>query len=344
MNFLLHFLLARDDDDLRLGSLLGDVVKGRVERYDHPGTTPRLRTGIQLHRAIDSFSDQHPAVRRSKQRLAPTYGRLSGVIVDVFYDHLLARSWPAHHAQSLPDFTQDVYRTLRANLDRMPAAAHPLVHAMSRHDWLLSYAHIRGIDRALRGMAARAPIARGLATAAIDLERGYAAFAADFDAFLPELQAHAARVLAAPLHHFGTMTDPTKARTNLPPATSVVKVRAMPSEGDALHDTGVMIATRNHDLIREWARRQSAEPATGQETASGQATVDVQDGGARIRLNFPAAASFRPISWDEWFDVFERDQLVFVYEPDDTPTSTFAHHGGSYYRLVPAAEWSGTLR
>lgn len=199
MNHLLHFLLARDEEELRLGSLLGDMVKGRVERYDHPGVTARLRTGIQLHRTIDSFSDQHAAVRRSKQRLAPRYGRLSGVLVDVFYDHVLARTWAAHHPASLPAFTQDVYRTLRSNLPRLPPAVHPLVHAMSRHDWLLAYADIAGIDRALRGMAHRMPIARGIAPAAADLEQQYDAFADDFATFFPELLAHTAAFLDARL-------------------------------------------------------------------------------------------------------------------------------------------------
>jgi acyl carrier protein phosphodiesterase len=190
VNHLLHFLLAGDDEDLRLGSLLGDVVKGRVARYDHPGANERLRAGIQLHRTIDSFSDQHAAVRRSKQRLAPRYGRLSGVIVDIFYDHVLARTWPMHHPQPLPAFTQDIYRTLRTNLSRLPAQVHPLVHAMSRSDWLLAYAEIDGIDRALRGLAHRSPVARGLAPAAAELDRHYEAYAADFEVFLPDLQAH----------------------------------------------------------------------------------------------------------------------------------------------------------
>jgi acyl carrier protein phosphodiesterase len=197
MNHLLHFLLARDDEDLRLGSLLGDLVKGRVARYDHPGATVRLRTGIQLHRTIDSFSDQHPAVRRSKRRLAPRYGRLSGVVVDIFYDHVLARTWDAHHRQPLPVFTQDVYRTLRGNLSRLPEPIHPLVLAMSRGDWLLAYADLDGIDRALRGMAHRTPVARGIATAAAELAAHYGAFAEDFDAFLPDLQAHVAAFLEA---------------------------------------------------------------------------------------------------------------------------------------------------
>ncbi len=88
MNFLAHFLLSANEDDLRLGNLLGDIVKGRVERFDHPGVNERMRTGIRLHRTIDSFSDSHAVVRRSKQRIAARYGRLSGVIVDVYYDHV----------------------------------------------------------------------------------------------------------------------------------------------------------------------------------------------------------------------------------------------------------------
>ncbi len=101
MNYLVHFFLAGDDEDLRLGNLLGDYVKGRVERFEHPGLTDRLRTGIQMHRTIDAFSDRHPAVHRSKRILSAEYGLLSGVIVDVFYDHVLARRWPEHHPQPL---------------------------------------------------------------------------------------------------------------------------------------------------------------------------------------------------------------------------------------------------
>lgn len=166
-----------------------------MAKYDHPGANERLRTGIQLHRTIDSFSDQHAAVRRSKQRLAPQYGRLSSVIVDIFYDHVLARTWPAHHPRPLPVFTQDVYRTLRTNLSRLPVQVHPLVHAMSGSDWLLGYAEIDGIDRTLRGLAHRSSVARGIAPAAAELERHYEAYAGDFEVFLPELQARVAEFL-----------------------------------------------------------------------------------------------------------------------------------------------------
>ena len=197
MNFLAHFLLSGTDDELRLGNLLGDVVKGRVERYDHPGTTERMRTGIRLHRTIDSFVDRHDAVRRSKQRIAGRYGRLSGVVVDVYYDHVLAREWSTHGAGRLPQFADDVYRTLRENLDRLPPEVHPLVHAMSRGDWLSGYADIRHVARALRGMAHRHVVAAGIGTAADELAAQYDAFSADFAELFPALRAHCATFLAS---------------------------------------------------------------------------------------------------------------------------------------------------
>lgn len=196
MNFLAHFLLSGDDEELRLGNLLGDIVKGRVERYVHPGATERLRTGIRLHRTIDGFADGHRVVRRSKQRIAGRYGRLSGVIVDVYYDHVLAREWATHRQDRLPAFTADVYRTLRDNLGRLPDDIHPLVFAMTRGDWLNGYAHIDGIASALRGMARRFPVAAGIGTAARELDEQYDAFRDDFAEFFPELRAHCDAFLA----------------------------------------------------------------------------------------------------------------------------------------------------
>ena len=196
MNYLVHFLLAGDDDELRLGNLLGEYVKGRVERFQHPGATARLRTGIQMHRTIDTFSDRHPAVHRSKRIVSAEYGRLSGVIVDVFYDHVLARRWAEIHPRPLGDYTQDVYRTLNGNLHRLPAPVHPLIKAMSRGDWLSGYASQRGIERALQGMAHRRPVAADIATAGRLLSDHFDRFSDDFDEFLPELRVRCAEFLA----------------------------------------------------------------------------------------------------------------------------------------------------
>lgn len=141
------------------------------------------------------------------------------------------------------------------------------------------------------------------------------------------------------------MNHPSDRNMPLPSETKVMRRGTVPQEGDALQDRGTVVATRDHALIRKWAARYRAEPATGEATPSGQATtLDVHDGGARIRLNFPAAAQFRPISWDEWLSVFDRDRLVFVYEPEGTSEGgVFGRQSSSYYRLVPAAEWAGDI-
>jgi acyl carrier protein phosphodiesterase len=195
VNYLVHFLLAGDDDELRLGNLLGDFVKGRVRRFEHQGVTERLRAGIQMHRAIDAFSDRHPAVHRSKRIVAQEYGRLSAVIVDVFYDHVLARRWTEHHPQPLSVYAQDVYRTLGGNLHRLPAGVHPLVRSMTRGDWLGGYASARGIERALQGMAQRRPVAATIGTAGRMLADHFDRFSDDFDEFLPDLRTRCAEFL-----------------------------------------------------------------------------------------------------------------------------------------------------
>jgi hypothetical protein len=88
----------------------------------------------------------------------------------------------------------------------------------------------------------------------------------------------------------------------------------LPRERPGVHT----VATRDHDEIRQWAALHQAEPATGEVSASGPAVLNVNDGGAGVRFNFPGFAVLRPIAWDEWFDNFDRHNLLFVYETEDT--------------------------
>lgn len=107
-------------------------------------------------------------------------------------------------------------------------------------------------------------------------------------------------------------------------------VRRVDTSDAGKQPPGKVVTTDDRELIREWAAKRAAQPATGEATQSGPATVDVSDGGAGIRFNFPGAAQFRPISWEEWFDNFARHDLMFVYEgdvPGQTPSGR--------YRLVP---------
>jgi len=97
--------------------------------------------------------------------------------------------------------------------------------------------------------------------------------------------------------------------------------------------------TRDHTVIRRWAEKRSALPATGEATRSGPATVHVSDGGAGVRFNFPGAALFRPIDWDEWFQNFDRHECAFVFD-NDAEDGTLSNR----YRIVKAADWQEFLR
>ncbi|MBU1424017.1 MAG: DUF479 domain-containing protein [Gammaproteobacteria bacterium] len=152
MNFLAHALLAADTPALIVGGVVGDWIKGTL-----PGTLPDdLAQGVALHRAIDHFAESHPAFNRSRSRVSPQRRRYAGVLVDVFYDHLLARDWADIHPQPLQAYCQTVYGLIRDRLDDLPDSAHPALTLMAQQDWLTSYAHIEGIADVLARMSRRA--------------------------------------------------------------------------------------------------------------------------------------------------------------------------------------------
>ena len=120
-------------------------------------------------------------------------------------------------------------------------------------------------------------------------------------------------------------------KVHLPPVPLDGKVALDTVDAQPLPDGSLRLATRDHHIIRSWAARHGAEPATGMATASGPATISVNDGGASIRFNFPGLARFRPISWTEWFEGFDRDHLIFLYEEEvaDRAFDLWQRRGGA---------------
>ena len=152
MNFLAHALLAGDAPALIVGGVVGDWIKGTL-----PGALPDdLAKGVTLHRAIDHFAESHPAFNRSRVRVSPERRRYAGVLVDVFYDHLLARNWAAIHGQPLQEYCEFVYGLIRDRLHDLPVSAHPALKLMAQENWLASYAQIEGIADVLARMSRRA--------------------------------------------------------------------------------------------------------------------------------------------------------------------------------------------
>ena len=188
MNFLAHLYLSGDFDELMVGNLMDDFVKGKPAA----GLSEAIRKGIALHREIDAFTDSHPVVRASKMRLQPVYHKYAGVIVDIFYDHFLAVAWPTYSVIPLPDFAAHVYALLENHHDDLPPAMQQMFFYMRAHNWLVAYAQLEGIERVLEGMARRTRFPSHMERAGSDLRKDYHLYQAEFNDYFPQLMQYVA--------------------------------------------------------------------------------------------------------------------------------------------------------
>lgn len=185
MNFLAHLYLSANHEEIMIGNFIGDFVRGRTMYEQYPY---HIAVGIELHREIDDFTDNHPVVLESKIRLRPKYRHYAPVIVDMFYDHFLAKHWSRFHTQPLSSFAQHAYQVLTKYEHQVPERVQQLMPYMIEGNWLLNYSRTEGIHRALSGMARRSPYNSKMNEAVEDLEKYHAEFEAEFSAFFPELK------------------------------------------------------------------------------------------------------------------------------------------------------------
>jgi acyl carrier protein phosphodiesterase len=180
MNWLAHLRLAPEEPLLRLGNLCGDFVRG----VDISLLPLGLQRGIAHHRAIDRFVDAHPIVRTSRARLGVPFQRLAPVLLDVFYDHFLARDWQTHgDGRPLASFAAEVHDQLEAHASVLPPRLQAAIPVMRRENWLLSYAQLDGIDAILLRMSRRLTRPNPLAKGGQQLRAHHAELAQDFALF-----------------------------------------------------------------------------------------------------------------------------------------------------------------
>jgi acyl carrier protein phosphodiesterase len=190
MNWLAHIFLSEPTVENRLGNLLGDLVKGKdLDRLD-----PLVRCGVNRHYAIDKFTDSHPIIKVSKQRIDREYSRFAGILIDVFYDHFLAINWDAYSHIKLADFTKEIYTSFQAYPGEIPQFAKETIDRTIDGDWLTSYQQRSGIESTLARIDYRIQARMGdcikLVAAMPILEREYSNLDRDFNLFFPELQQH----------------------------------------------------------------------------------------------------------------------------------------------------------
>ena len=190
LNFLAHTYLSGDDDDLKIGNFLGDFVKGRLNKLSNAQYSEGIIKGMALHREIDFFTDSHPVVRQSIDRLQPKYHKFSGIVVDMFYDHVLAKNFAQYSEISLEEYSQNFYDLLEKRKTDIPEAMERMIESIVRRNWFVSYRKYEGIEWALQGISKRLSFQSGIENATEDLKQDYLLYEADFNVFFPQLINH----------------------------------------------------------------------------------------------------------------------------------------------------------
>ena len=183
MNFLAHIYLSGDDELITIGNFMADGVRGNK----YKDYSDELQVGIRLHRAIDTFTDAHPVFRKSTKRLHENYSHYSGVIVDIFYDHFLAKNWDSYSDIPLATFVDRFYHSLKDNYEVLPLRYKNLMSYMINDNWLLGYASIEGIQSVLNGMNRRTKGQSKMNEATKELRLFYTEFENEFTEFFREL-------------------------------------------------------------------------------------------------------------------------------------------------------------
>jgi acyl carrier protein phosphodiesterase len=182
--------LSGDDDDIKIGNFLGDFVKGRLTKLTNAQYAKGVINGMVLHREIDFFTDNHQIVRQSKHRLQPKYRKFSGIVVDMFFDHILARNFNQYSCISLDKYAQNFYNLLEWRKADIPESMGKMVRSMTTRNWLLNYKTFEGIEWALIGIAKRLSFESGIELATRELREYYYAYESEFQLFFPELITH----------------------------------------------------------------------------------------------------------------------------------------------------------
>lgn len=186
MNLLAHIYLAGENEDHVVGQVLADFLERGWRKRASAGVVE----GVRLHQQVDLFTDRHAAFRRSRERLPQELRRYAGIVVDIFYDHFLARRWNRFHQWPLERFAESRYAILRARADETTDLLQRILPRMAEQDWLTSYREVEGVERALAGVSRRLRRVNPIAEAGGALREDQEGFEEDFWAFFPDLEAH----------------------------------------------------------------------------------------------------------------------------------------------------------
>lgn len=184
MNFLAHIYLSGDHELVKIGNFMADGIRGKQFENYHS----EIQKGIILHRFIDTYTDSHPLFRKSTKRLHEKYHHYAGVIVDVFYDHFLAKNWNLYSDEKLEVFVARFYQSLQDNYDLLSERVQGILPYMIEHNWLVSYQTVDGIHKILTQMDGRTKNESKMRFSSNELREYYTDFENEFSFFFDDLK------------------------------------------------------------------------------------------------------------------------------------------------------------
>lgn len=189
MNHLAHFFLAERSPEAIAGALLGDFVKGRIGVNDFP---PLMRDEIIIHRRIDALTDTDANLLGAKNRFVKTRRRLTGIVIDVAFDHFLAKNWARYSAENLDVFANSAYRSIETHAQRFPANFQAALPKMVADNFLAAYRDFSRVEIALQRLSQRIRGGESLLEAFGELSTNYNYFENLFLDFFPRLRKNVA--------------------------------------------------------------------------------------------------------------------------------------------------------
>lgn len=185
MNHLAHFFLAERTPEAVAGAFLGDFVKGKIGADNFP---PPIRREIIIHRLIDAFTDANEITLNGKNRFVKTRRRYASIVLDVAFDHFLAKNWADYAAENLDDFARFAYRATEAHAHRFPSNFQKILPRMINDDFLAAYRDFGRVEFALLRLSARVRGGENMLEAFGELAANYDYFQNVFRDFFPCLQ------------------------------------------------------------------------------------------------------------------------------------------------------------
>jgi acyl carrier protein phosphodiesterase len=183
MNFLAHLFLTQHNEDWLIGNMIADFIRNK----DLVSLSDGIREGVMIHRKIDTLTDNHALVRQGTRRIQPHFHKYAPVIVDVYYDFLLANQWKHYTTQSLRDFTDQTYAIFHRRWHDIPPAFQPRLERMIAHDWLMHYGEEEGLRYTFERLEKRLQFPTPLDQAVDYLIKDLELFTEEFNRFFPEM-------------------------------------------------------------------------------------------------------------------------------------------------------------